>query len=132
MSDNKIWVRLRDNSGSFTTNKHKFGGKQNLPQLHRRDDGQIHRAVGNRVLVEIPEKDALKLIAAAKPAKAEKEVVETSTELGEITVEIINEALKLDDYDNLKALVKELKLGPGNVSRVNAIELLKDYVAKNA
>ena len=122
MSKNKIWVKLRDNGGSWTYGDYKFGGAENKPQ-HLEKTPVLVRALQYRLLVEVNEKDI-------KKTEKKEQSIEPDKEVAEITKETIKKALDKADYKELESLVKALNLfkGNGRVTKADAIDLLETYL----
>ena len=141
----KVYVKLRDGSGSWTSGAYKFGGAENVPQLVEKTP-QIVRAIQTKLLVTVPEKDAKKAIEASKKLRekisaekveegkseeTEEVTTEEDNEPKEYTKEQIQEVIEVGEYPALAAIVKDLNLykGKGNISKADAIQLLEVHLS---
>ena len=131
---NKIYVKRRDNTGSFSDTKQRvfLVGTQNLPTLVEKTS-KIESALIGRALIEIPEAKALAELEqatkehAAKNKVAESKIVEPEKEDEQTLEEIIAEG----DYKTMLSKAKELGADfKGNVSKDLVIDFLEGKISE--
>lgn len=135
---NKIYVKRRDNTGSFSDTKQRvfLVGTQNLPTLVEKTS-KIESALIGRALIEIPEAKALAELEqaakeqTAKNKVADSEIVEPEKEAEKEAEQTVEEIIADGDYKTMLSKAKELGADfKGNVSKDLVIDFLEGKISE--